>query len=159
MNTRKAFKLGGALVIVLLAATACIKINVPAPTPIPTETSPPTNTPEPGFEIREKDEPLSAYPELFQFSVTLVGEIYDVETGEEVPTARVKFITPSGTYTFGSRFELTVPSGSVVRIVIEAPGYETADVQVNPHFTKNVTIDADMSIQRAEPGQVTPGSL
>ena len=159
MSARRAFKLGIALIIVLLATTACITINVPAPTPIPTDTPPPTSTPEPGMEIREKDEPLSAYPELFQFSVTLVGEIYDVETGEEVPTARVKFITPSGTYTFGSRFELTVPSGSVVRIVIEAPGYETADVQVNPHFTKNVTIDADMSIQRAEPGQVTPGSL
>ena len=159
MNTQKAFKLGAALIIVLLAATACITINVPASTPIPTDTPPPTNTPEPGFETREKDEPLSVYPELFQFSVTLIGKIHDAETDEEVTSAKVTFITSSGTYTFGSRFELTVPSGSVVRIVIEAPGYETADVQVNPHFTKNVTIDADMSIRRAEPGDVTPGSL
>ena len=148
-----------ALIITLLAATACITINVPAPTPTPTDTPPPTSTPEPGMEVREKDEPLSADPELFQFSVTLVGKVYDAETGQEVTSAKVKFITPTGTYTFGSRYELTIPSGSVVRIVIEAPGYETADVQIKPHFTANVTIDADMSIQRAEPEEVTPGSL
>jgi len=65
----------------------------------------------------------------------------------------------TGTYKFGSRFELTIPSGSVVRIIIEAPGYETADVQINPHFTANVTVDADMSIQRVEPVEVTPESL
>jgi hypothetical protein len=126
---------------------------------MPTDTPPPTSTPERGFEIREKDEPLFADPELFQFSVTLVGKIYDADTGEEVTSAKVKFITSTGTYTFGSRYELTIPSGSLVRIVIEAPGYETADVQINPHFTKNVTLDADMSIQRAEPEEVTPGSL
>ncbi len=159
MSTRRAFMLSIASITVLLAATACITINIPAPTPIPTDTPPPTSTPEHGFEIREKDEPLSADPELFQFSVTLVGNIYDVDTGEEVTSARVKFITPTGTYTFGSRYELTIPSGSLVRIVIEAPGYETADVEINPHFTKNVTIDADMSIRRAEPGEGTPGSL
>ena len=158
MNTRKAFLLGIAIIIVLLPTAACITINV-APTPIPTETPPPTSTPERGFGIREKDEPLYADPELFQFSVTLVGKIYDAETGEEVASAKVKFITPTGTYTFGSRYELTIPSGSVVRIVIEAPGYETADVQINPHFTANVTVDADMSIRRAKPGEVTPESL
>ncbi|MBC8445880.1 MAG: hypothetical protein H8D74_01640 [Chloroflexi bacterium] len=49
----------GALICVLLATTGCITINVPAPTPIPTDTPPPTSTPERGFEIREKDEPLS----------------------------------------------------------------------------------------------------
>jgi len=149
----------GALICVLLVATGCITINVPASTPIPTDTPLSTNTPERGFDLREKDEPLSAYPELFQFSVTLVGRIYDVETGEEVTSAKVKFITPTGTYTFGSRYELTIPSGSVVRIVVEAPGYKTTDVQVNPHFTRNVTIDADMSILRAEPEEVTPESL
>ena len=148
-----------AVVVVLLPATACITINVPAPTPVPTDTPPPTNTPKPGMKIREKDDPLSTYPELFQFSVTLVGEIYDADTGKEITSAKVTFITPTGTYRFGSRYELTIPSGSVVRIIIEAPGYETADVQINPHFTANVTVDADMSIQRAEPGEVTPGSL
>lgn len=153
MSTRKAFLLNMALTIILLTATGCITINVPAPTPIPTDTPMPTSTLERGFEIREKDEPLFADPELFQFSVTLVGKIYDAKTGEEVTSAKVKFITPTGTYTFGSRYELTIPSGSVVRIVIEAPGYETADVQIKPHFTANVTIDADMSIHRVDPGE------
>ena len=159
MSPRKAFRLSMALTITLLAATACITINVPAPTPMPTHTPPLTGTPERGFEIKEKDEPLSVDPELFQFSVTLIGKIYDADTGEEVTSAKVTFITRTGAYTFGSRYELTIPSGSVVRIVIEAPGYQTADVQIKPHFTRNVTIDADMSIQRAEPEEVTPESL
>lgn len=81
MNTRKALTSAIVLIIILLLATvACITMNIPAPTPLPTHTplptaSPipsPTSFPEQDLEMREKDEPLSAHPDLFQFSVTLI---------------------------------------------------------------------------------------
>jgi len=92
-----------ALVIILLATTACITINVPAPTPMPTDTPiatasptpPPTSLPQQDIEMREKDEPLSAEPALFQFSVTLIGKAVDVNTREEVTSAKVTFIAPT----------------------------------------------------------------
>jgi hypothetical protein len=164
LSTRKAFRLGIALMIIPLAVTACITINVPAPRPIPTHTplptpSPtpsPTSLPEQDLEIKEKDEPLSADPELFQFSVTLEGRAVDISTREEVTATKVTFITPAGTYKFGSRFELTIQSGSVVRIVAEAPGYETMDVQMKPHYTKNATLEMEIPMKLVG---VTPESL
>lgn len=135
--------------ILSILSTGCISITIPAPTAIPTDTPAPTSTPERGFEIREKDEPLSADPDLFQFSVTLIGKAIDVKTREEVTSAKVTFITRTGTYRFGSRYELTIPSGSVVRIVIEAPGYETIDLQIKPHVTRNATIQADIPTERS----------
>lgn len=82
-----------------------------------------------------------------------------MKTREEITSAKVTFITPAGTYRFGSRYELTIPSGSVVRIVIESPGYETIDVQIKPHFTRNVTIDADIPIEPVGPIELKPESL
>ena len=147
----------GALICVLLATTGCITINVPAPTPIPTHTPLPTPSPTPSpislpeqdFEMREKDEPLSADPELFQFSVILVGKAVDVITREEVTSAKVTFITPAGTYRFGSRYELTIPSGSVIRVVIEAPEYKAIDVQIKPHASRSTILEMEIPMEKS----------
>ena len=146
------------LVILLLSAAACITINVPAPTPMPTDTPLPTPSPTPSpislpehdLEMREKDEPLSADPELFQFSVTLVGKAVDIATREEVTAAKVTFVTATGTYRFGSRYELTIPSGSVVRVVIEAPGYKAIDVQIKPHASRSTILELEIPIEKSE---------
>jgi len=149
LSIRKAFMLGMAFVIILLASTGCISITIHAPTPMvtPSPTPTPTSPPEERIEIREKDELLNADPALFQFSVTLMGEAIDAKTGEEVSSAQVTLITPTGTYRFESRYELTIPSGSIVRMIIEAPGYETIDVQIKPHCTTNMVIEGDMPLE------------
>lgn len=150
----------GALICVLLAATGCITINIPAPTPLPTPSptalptpSPapsPTSLPQQDLELREKGEPLFSEPALFQFSVTLTGKAVDVVTREEVTSAKVTFITRTGTLTFGSRYELTIPSGSVVRVVVEAPGYKTLDVQMKPHVGRSTTLEMEIPIEKSE---------
>ena len=158
MSASKAFTSAVALIILLLATVGCITINIPAPTPMPTDTPLPTPSPTPSpislpehdLEMREKDEPLSADPELFQFSVILVGKAVDMATREEVTGAKVTFITATGTYRFGSRYELTIPSGSVVRVVIEAPGYKTIDVQIKPHAGQSTILEMEIPIEKSE---------
>lgn len=71
----------------------------------------------------------------------------DNVTREHVENARAIFITETGTHIFGDgRYRFTVPSGSVLRFVITAPGYEKVDKLFKPRLLRNATIDMDITI-------------
>lgn len=146
------------LLVMIELVAGCINVTVTAPEAAvsPATSSNPTAeyvpNPDATLEIIEKEEgeEIIPEPELYQYEITIKGKVIDNVTRKEVKNAKAIFITETGTHIFNNHYKFTVPSGSVLRFIITAPGYEKVDKLFKPRLLRNATIDMDITIGKAK---------
>lgn len=82
-------------------------------------------------------------------AVTITAEITDAQTGAAV-RSDVLAIVEGDTQTVATgvtQFAVTVGNGADVTLVVEAPGYEPADLRIRPQIEEDATMQLPVQLQ------------